>query len=172
MNKKKFLKTLLIVAIPLVGLGVASAVYNTRISQVERKAPDFTLQDTAGNNISLSDFKGKYVLLNFWASWCKDCRIENKNLVKVYEKYKNENLAVLSVSLDFDKEDWKKTIAVDGLAWPNHVSDLQKWKSPVAKLYNVRSIPSVFLIDKQGNIIAEDLTGSALEDKLENVFTK
>jgi peroxiredoxin len=172
MNKKKILKTLLIIAIPLVGFGVATAVYNNKNAVVDRKAPDFTLADTSGNNVTLSSFKGKYVLLDFWASWCKDCRIENKNLVKVYNKYKKENLVVLSVSLDFDEDNWKNTIAIDGLAWPNHVSDLQKWKSPVAKLYNVRAIPAVFLIDTQGNIIAEDLTGSVLEEKLATVFAK
>jgi len=171
MNKKKLIKTLLIVCIPILGFGVVTGVYNSTHAIV-KKAPEFTLADTAGNNVSLNSFRGKYVLLDFWASWCRDCRVENKNLVKVYKKFKNQDdLVFLSVSLDFDKENWIKTIAIDGLAWPNHVSDLLKWKSPVAKAYGVRSIPQVFLIDKEGNIIAEGLTGSKLEEKLSSVFT-
>ncbi len=170
MNKKKLFKTILFITVPLLGLGVASTLYNKTHSVMEQKAPDFTLADTSGTNVSLSSFKGKYVLIDFWASWCKDCRIENKNLVKAYKKFKNDDFVVLSVSLDFDKDNWKKTIAIDGLEWPHHVSDLQKWKSPVAKLYNVRSIPQTFLVDKQGNIIAKGLTGKKLEEKLGEVF--
>jgi len=170
MDKKKLLKTLLIVALPILGFGLVTGVYNTT-HQTGKVAPNFTLKDTAGIDVSLNSFRGKYVLLDFWASWCRDCRIENKNLVKVYEKFKNqEDLVVLSVSLDFDKENWIKTIGIDGLAWPNHVSDLKKWKSPVAKAYGVRSIPQVFLIDKEGNIIAEGLTGSKLEERLNSIF--
>ena len=134
------------------------------------KAPDFTLADTSGNQISLSQFKGKYVLIDFWASWCRDCRIENKNLVKVIEKYKNDDLIVLSVSLDFDKENWKKTIISDGLNWPHHVSDLKKWQSPVVKSYGVREIPATFLVDKNGNIIAKKLIGKTLEDEFAKIF--
>ena len=170
MDKKRLIKTLLIISLPILGFGVVTGVYNSTHTQV-KKAPEFTLADTAGTNVALSSFKGKYVLLDFWASWCRDCRVENKNLVKVYQKFKDqEDLVFLSVSLDFNKENWIKTIAMDGLAWPNHVSDLMKWKSPVAKAYGVRSIPQAFLIDKQGNIVAEGLTGSKLEAKLTSIF--
>ncbi len=164
------MKILAFIVLPMAALGFV-AVYNTNSNnQTNRVAPDFTLSDTANKAITLSSFKGKYVLIDFWASWCKDCRVENKNLVKAYHKYNNPDLVVLSVSLDFDKENWIKTIATDGLAWPYHVSDLQKWQSPVAKLYNVRSIPQTFIVDKEGNIIAEGLTGMALENKLGELF--
>lgn len=171
MNKKKIIKTILVVLLPIIGFGVVSTVYNPGEAKVNNVAPDFTLKDTSGNALSLSDFRGKYVLLDFWAGWCRDCRIENKNLVKQYKKYKDrKDFVILSVSLDFNAETWKKVIELDQLAWPYHVSDLKKWKSPVAQLYGVRSIPATFLIDKQGNIIAEGLTGKKLEVKLNEVF--
>lgn len=172
MNKKKILKTILIIVLPILGFGVVTSVINNSSNvQVDRAAPDFTLNDTSGNAVTLSSFKGKYVLLDFWAGWCKDCRIENKNLVKEYNKYSDrEDFMILSVSLDFKESVWKKVIALDGLAWPHHVSDLKKWKSPVAKLYGVKSIPATFLINKEGNIIAEDLTGKKLEEKLAEVL--
>jgi len=166
-KKLKLLKTLAFIIFPLAALGCAAAF---KTGNAVRVAPDFSLQDTANKTVSLSSFKGKYVLLDFWASWCKDCRIENKNLVKVYNKFKNDQLVVLSVSLDYDRENWIKTIETDKLAWPNHVSDLKKWQSPVAKLYDVRSIPQLFIIDKDGNIIAEGLTGQDLENKLGELF--
>jgi len=166
-KKSKLLKTLAIIVFPLAALGCAAAL---KTETAVRVAPDFSLQDTANRTVTLSSFKGKYVLLDFWASWCKDCRIENKNLVRVYNKFKNDQLEVISVSLDYDRENWIKTIAIDKLAWPNHLSDLQKWQSPVAKLYDVRSIPQLFIIDKNGNIISEGLTGQDLEHKLGELF--
>lgn len=167
MNFKKTIKTLLIVAIPFIGFSLYTSI--GKVSSGE-KAPDFTLPDTSGKAVTLSQFKGKYVLIDFWASWCKDCRIENKNLVKVYKKFANKDLVVLSVSLDFNKANWKETIIKDELNWPNHVSDLKKWQSPVAKLYGVKSIPSVFLVDREGNIIAKDLMGNKLEEALLKIF--
>lgn len=174
MNKKKIIKTLLIITLPIIGFGVVTSVYNEGVeAKVNKVAPDFTLNDTSGNAISLSSFKGKYVLLDFWAGWCKDCRIENKNLVKEYQKYKNrEDFVILSVSLDYKEDVWKKVIELDGLEWPHHVSDLKKWKSPVAKLYGVKSIPSTFLINKEGEIIADGLVGKKLQDKLSEIFGK
>lgn len=176
MNKKKIIKTLLIITLPLIGFGVVTSVYNNSSNNhVNNKvipAPDFTLNDTAGNPVTLSNFRGKYVLLDFWAGWCKDCRIENKNLVKQYEQYKDLDsiFEIVSVSLDFKESTWKKVIELDGLAWPHHLSDLKKWKSPVAQLYGVKSIPATFLINKEGNIIAEDLTGKRLQEKLAEVL--
>lgn len=130
-------------------------------------APDFTQNDPAGKPVSLSSFKGKYVLLDFWASWCQPCRQENPNVVKVYNQYKAKNFTVLGVSLDRPngKEDWLKAIKDDGLAW-NQVSDLQFWNNQVAALYGVRSIPGNFLIDPTGKIIARDLRGDDLEQTL------
>lgn len=166
-KKLKLLKTLAFIIFPLAALGCAAAL---KTENAVRKAPDFSLQDTANKTVTLSSFKGKYVLLDFWASWCKDCRIENKNLVKVYSKFKNEKLVVVSVSLDYDRDNWIKTIETDKLAWSNHLSDLKKWQSPVAKLYDVRSIPQLFIIDPEGNIIAEGLTGQDLENKMGELF--
>ena len=134
-------------------------------------APAFTQNDQNGHPVSLSDFKGKYVLIDFWASWCRPCRAENPNVVKAYHQYKGKNFTVLSVSLDRPgkKEDWLKAIKDDGLEWTN-VSDLKYWDNEVAKLYGIRSVPQNFLLDKEGKIIAEDLRGTDLTDKLKEIL--
>jgi len=134
-------------------------------------AMDFTQNDTLGNPVSLSSFKGKYVLVDFWASWCGPCRAENPNVVKVFNKYKDKNFTILGVSLDRPnaKEKWLKAIHDDGLAW-NHVSDLKYWDNAVAKQYGIRAIPQNVLIDPQGKIIAKNLRGEDLEQKLGEVF--
>ncbi|MGI4021782.1 MAG: redoxin domain-containing protein [Janthinobacterium lividum] len=130
-------------------------------------APDFTQNDPLGKPISLSSFKGKYVLVDFWASWCGPCRQENPNVVKVYNQYKAKNFTVLGVSLDKQegKAAWLQAIKDDGLTW-NHVSDLKFWNNEVAALYGVRSIPGNFLIDPNGKIVAKDLRGDDLEQTL------
>ena len=130
------------------------------------KAPDFTLNTPEGKPLSLSSLKGKVVLIDFWASWCRPCRAANPEVVALYAKYKNKKFTVLSVSLDSDLESWKKAIASDGLIWPNHVSDLKQWDTPMTQLYNFNSIPHTVLVDKAGNIIGNDLRGAALEQKL------
>jgi peroxiredoxin len=134
-------------------------------------APDFTQNDTLGHPVKLSDFRGKYVLLDFWASWCGPCRRENPNVVKVYNEFKNKNFTILSVSLDNEngRQAWLDAIHHDGLTW-TQVSDLQYWNNAAAQLYQVRSIPQNFLIDPQGKIIAKDLRGDALYDKLVQIF--
>jgi TPR repeat protein/peroxiredoxin len=129
-------------------------------------APDFTLPNVDGQLIKLSSLRGNYVLIDFWASWCGPCREENPNIVRAYSQYKDKGLKVLSVSLDNDKDRWRNAIAKDNLTW-HHVSDLQGWNSPVAKLYNVLAIPQNFLIDKDGRLIAIDLHGETLLKKLE-----
>ena len=136
-------------------------------------APDFTESDTSGKFISLSSFKGKYVLVDFWASWCGPCRQENPNLVKAFNRFKNQNFTVLGVSLDRpgNKEKWLKAIHNDGLAW-THVSDLNFWNSKTAALYVVRAIPQNFLLDPNGKIIGKNLRGEDLENKLEELFGK
>ena len=137
--------------------------------QIGKPAPNFTLPDTAGVNVSLADFKGKYVLLNFWASWCPPCRKENPNVVAAYQKYKDKTFTILGVSLDKDKVRWMKGIQDDQLTW-THVSDLKYWDSEVPALYAVRGIPANFLIDPNGIIIAKDLREDALQEKLEEIL--
>jgi peroxiredoxin len=132
-------------------------------------APDFTQTDTINKKLSLSSLRGKYVLLDFWASWCGPCRQENPNVVEAYEAFKNKGFTVLGVSLDRDKKSWIGAIHKDNLNW-NHVSDLQQWSNQVAVLYGIQSIPGNFLIDPQGKIIGRNLRGADLTDKLRELL--
>lgn len=134
-------------------------------------AMDFTQDDTLNIPVSLSSFKGKYVLLDFWASWCGPCRAENPNLVKAFNNYKDRGFTVLSVSLDQPgkKQAWLDAIHKDGLTW-THVSDLKYWDNAVAKQYGIRAIPQNFLLDPSGKIIAKDLRGDELNKKLNELF--
>jgi peroxiredoxin len=133
---------------------------------VGKPAPDFTLNTPDGSAVKFSDKLGKgYVLLDFWAAWCGPCRHENPNVVKVFNKYKDKGFDVFGVSLDRDRDAWVKAIAKDSLTW-TQVSDLKYWENAPAKLYGVRAIPSNFLIDKNGLIVAKNLRGEHLDEWL------
>lgn len=128
-------------------------------------APEIALPSPDGSIIKLSDYRGKYVLIDFWASWCRPCRAENPNVVRLYKQYKNKDFEIFGVSLDKSGDAWQKAIDNDGITWPQ-VSDLKFWQSEAAQLYQVNSIPRTFLLDKEGNIIAKNLRGAELEKKL------
>ncbi|MBW8684113.1 TlpA disulfide reductase family protein [Chitinophaga rhizophila] len=132
-------------------------------------ATDFTQDDVNGKPVSLSSFRGKYVLIDFWASWCGPCRAENPNVVKAFERFKGKNFTILGVSLDQSKDRWLGAIKQDNLQWTN-VSDLKGWGNSVAQLYHINAIPANLLIDPEGNIIGRNLRGRALEAKLEQIL--
>lgn len=149
------------------GMGFASAIKELKVNAVGSPATDFTQNDVNGNPVSLSSFKGKYVLLDFWASWCGPCRQENPHVVSVYNKYKDKNFTILGVSLDKPegKDAWLKAIKDDGLVW-TQVSDLKFWDNAAAQLYNVSFIPQNFLIDPTGKVVGKNLKGAELDAKL------
>lgn len=132
-------------------------------------APDFTQEQPDGENLSLSDLRGKVILLDFWASWCGPCRRENPNVVRVYQKYKEKGFDILSVSLDKTRDRWLKAIEQDQMTW-HHVSDLKGWQNEVAQSYGVHSIPQTILLDAEGKILARNLRGAELERKLAELF--
>ncbi|MFD2874437.1 redoxin domain-containing protein [Mucilaginibacter ximonensis] len=156
-----------------VGKMIRQNIDDAKVTAVGAVAPDFTQPDVNGAPVKLSSFKGKYVLIDFWASWCGPCRAENPNVVKAYNKYKAKNFTILGVSLDRqgEKDKWLEAIKHDGLTW-TQVSDLKAWYNEVAALYKVQSIPANFLIDPNGKIIARDLRGADLEQKLAELFEK
>ena len=132
-------------------------------------APELVLTSVDGGPISLSSFKGKYVLLDFWASWCAPCRAENPFIVDAYNKYKDKNFTIYGVSLDNNKDAWERAIKDDHITW-TQVSDLKGWSSAAAMIYGVQSIPTNFLIDPKGKIIAQSLRGEQLDEMLKNVL--
>jgi peroxiredoxin len=141
------------------------------VPEVGDKAPDITLPDRSGKMASMSALtKGKVVLLDFWAAWCGPCRHENPNVVKAYHKFKDKGFTVFSVSLDNNKDKWLEAIKKDALEWDTHVSDLKGWQSEGARKYGVTGIPATYLIDKNGVIIAKNLRGAQLEQKLSEIL--
>lgn len=155
----------------LAGQDIAKKLEVTARIAPGKMAPDFTMNDTLGNPVSLSSFKGKYVLLDFWASWCTPCRYENPSVVKAYNEFKDKNFTILAVSLDGPKakQAWLDAIHKDGLTW-THVSDLQFWNSAAVQLYGVSSVPMNYLIGPDGKIIATHLRGEALGKKLKELL--
>ena len=146
-------------------------VTNLKRVTVGSSAPDFTLADTEGKDVSLSSFKGKVVLIDFWASWCAPCRASLPGIVRIYNKFKNKNFTILSVSLDKDKEHWVNAIKEFHLGWTN-ISDLKYWDSKVVRLYNFDGIPFNILVGADGTIIAKNLDEQGLNDKIESLVGK
>jgi peroxiredoxin len=140
-------------------------IAGSKIGAVGSEAIEFTQNDTTGKPVSLNSFRGKYVLIDFWASWCKPCRMENPNVVTAFNKFKDKNFTVLGVSLDKSRDNWIQAIKDDGLAW-TQVSDLQYWNNAAARKYKIESIPQNFLIDPNGKIVGKNLRGQDLETKL------
>ncbi len=167
-----------VLAVTLVSiLALSPAVFDKRANvgtRVGNVAPELHFPNPDGKNIKLSSLRGKLVLIDFWASWCQPCRAENPNLVRIYEKYKDQDFGgakgfeIFSVSLDQDHKRWVDAIKKDNLVWDGHVSDLKYWKSEPARIYGVQNIPHTILINEKGVIIAKGLRGPAIEKAIAN----
>jgi len=175
MKKIVFLFSLLIIASSMSAQKKYKPVEGLNVGNI---APELNFKSPDGNKISLSDLRGKMVLIDFWASWCGHCRGENPDLVSIYKEYKDkefnngDGFTVYSVSLDRNKENWTKAIATDNLIWKNQVSDFKFWKSAAAIKYKIKAIPSSFLINGDGIIVAKDQSGNYLRKTLDKFVKK
>ena len=169
--KAEKLYKLMPAAVQSSGLGqyANQQIQESKINPIGSVIQDFSQKDTSGKMVNVSSFRGKYVLLDFWASWCRPFRMENPNVVAAYNKFHDKNFTILSVSLDQAKPAWLSAIQMDGLTW-SHVSDLKGWNNEVAALFQIRSIPQNLLIDPDGKIIAKNLRGAVLENKLSEIL--
>jgi thiol-disulfide isomerase/thioredoxin len=162
------MRILIVLFLFLSAQGVAQKV------KVNDIAPDIIQNNPKGEEVKLSDLKGKMVLVDFWASWCAPCRRENPNLVAAYEEFKDaefynaKGFTIFSVSLDSHKDRWINAIQTDKLPWPYHVSDLKGWRNAAAKTYGIRAVPASFLVDGEGKIIATNLRGKNVQETLES----
>ena len=153
-------------------LFIFSIFFNSQAQiKIGDNLPSFTLKNIINKDVSSETFQNKYYLIDFWASWCRPCRMENPNVVAAYQKFKDKGFTVLGISMDSNKEAWLNAIKQDQLTW-TQVSDLKGWSNEVGQLYGVGSIPQNFLIGPDGIIIAKELRGSALEQKLSELFNK
>jgi len=151
------------------GKKIKSALDSMLVVGTGNAAPNFSGPSPDGKTISLKESLGKVTIIDFWASWCGPCRAENPNVVALYNEFHPQGLNIIGVSLDKDSAKWKEAITKDGLTWP-HVSNLKFWQEPIAKLYNVQSIPATFILDEKGNIVAKDLRGDALRTKVKELL--
>ncbi|BDW94153.1 MULTISPECIES: TlpA disulfide reductase family protein [Flagellimonas] len=153
------------------GKQIAEQLENLKSTQIGSIAPDFSAPTPSGDVLALSDVtsNAKLTLVDFWAAWCRPCRAENPNIVAVYKKYREKGFDVLGVSLDNNADHWNQAIQSDGLEW-NHISNLQRFQDPIARLYNINAIPAAFLLDDKGVIVARDLRGPALEEKVSELL--
>ncbi|MFT4202809.1 MAG: TlpA disulfide reductase family protein [Chitinophagaceae bacterium] len=152
------------------GIKISEKIHNAHRIQVGTEAKNFTLKDTKSQNVSLYSFKGKYVLLDFWASWCLPCREETPNILAAYQKYKDNGFSVISISIDTDRNAWLQAVTKDKAPWAQ-VSDLKGPDGEVYKTYGISTIPATFLIDRNGVVVARDLKGYLLQDELAKIFT-
>lgn len=154
---------------------VKTAIYKYEIAQIVVKnigerAPQLILPGVDGKDVKMEDLKGNYILIDFWASWCGPCRAEHPRLIELYEQYNNQGLEIYSISLDKSKEKWMSAIEKDNLPWKYHVSNLMMFKSPAVDIYDVKALPFNVLIDREGNVVAFNLRGQKLEDKINQIF--
>ena len=154
-----------------IGSYIAQQINDSKKDPLGRVIPDFEQADVNGTKVNIKSFRGQYVLIDFWASWCGPCRGENPNVVNAFNKYKDKGFTVLGISLDKTKDPWIEAISHDGLTW-THVSDLRGWSNAVAQQFGIQSIPQNFLVDPSGVVIGKNLRGAALEAKLESIFKK